>query len=93
MFSGLNIFLPTVSGKGEERGKRESIGSRIYIGSKERGEPDRKIGREKDLERTLQEQMEDIESEIIRETLRRCCGNVTQAAKNLGCSARASSTG
>ena len=37
--------------------------------------------------------MEDIESEIIRETLRRYCGNVTQATKNLDCGARASSIG
>ena len=33
---------------------------------------------------TLQEQMEDYESEIIRETLRHYCGNVTQSAKKLG---------
>lgn len=33
---------------------------------------------------TLQEQMEDYESEIIRDTLKECCGNVTQAAKKLG---------
>lgn len=33
---------------------------------------------------TLQEQMEDYESEIITETLRHYCGNVTQAAKKLG---------
>lgn len=51
--------------EGEERGSRESISSRIYIGSKEREKPDRKIGQEKDLE-NLTEQMEDIESEIIR---------------------------
>lgn len=35
-------------------------------------------------EGTLQEQMEDYESEIITETLRHYCGNVTQAAKKLG---------
>lgn len=33
---------------------------------------------------TLQEQIEDYESEIIREVLKECCGNVTQAAKKLG---------
>lgn len=33
---------------------------------------------------TLQELMEDYESEIITETLRHYCGNVTQAAKKLG---------
>lgn len=79
-------YLPAYCFRGRERnveaGKASAAG--FISAAKSAGEPDRKIGREKDLERTLQEQMEDIESEIIRETLRRCCGNVTQAAKKLG---------